>query len=118
MANIGFFFATGLFLVKIGSMEMSTDFQIPDFNRPLDSTERLSRLPQGRTVKRIVLRSLADSVNQRGLIALRNTWAYPDCYHVGIFEEALTQYNCQGQVKVAVRSMCDVDFEITWSDGV
>ena len=59
---------------------------------------------------------LVDLKDRCGVVALRDTWAYPECYHAGIFQEALRQYNCTGEIKVAVHSMCDVDLEISWAE--
>ena len=50
----------------------------------------------------------------RRVVALRDIWSYPDCYHVGLFEAAMSDYGHTGIVKVRSISLTDVDLEVTW----
>ena len=50
----------------------------------------------------------------RAVIALRNTWAFPEVYQVGVFEGAMRGFDESGEVRVAVHSACDVDIEMRW----
>jgi uncharacterized protein (TIGR02265 family) len=58
--------------------------------------------------------SLVERTGTRGVVQLRDLWSFPDTYQVGVFEGALIAVGLRGEVKVRVRSACDVDFEVTW----
>jgi uncharacterized protein (TIGR02265 family) len=58
---------------------------------------------------------LAHSGPNEAVVELRDIWAYPDCYHPGLFEAALDDYETQGLVLVRRLSLCDVDVGIQWT---
>lgn len=50
------------------------------------------------------------------VIRIRKAWAFPDCYHVGILEEAMQTFRIEGQVTVYLRSFADADLRVVWKD--
>lgn len=48
------------------------------------------------------------------VLRLSGVWNFPDCYHVGVFEGAMQQYQKAGEIKLALRSASEVDYLISW----
>jgi len=55
---------------------------------------------------------LTSSQESLAVIEIRNAWTFPDCYHVGIFEGAVTSYGRHGMVTIREHSPCDVDLQV------
>ena len=53
--------------------------------------------------------------DHRAIISLRNTWIFPDAYHVGIFEGAIREFGKHGVVMVRQLSMSDVDLKLEYT---
>ncbi|MBN1960148.1 MAG: DUF2378 family protein [Deltaproteobacteria bacterium] len=49
------------------------------------------------------------------IIHLRGVWNLPECYHVGVFEQALTDYRRQGEVTIKQHSLDEVEYKLIWS---
>jgi uncharacterized protein (TIGR02265 family) len=58
---------------------------------------------------------LADRGPNRARVELRQIWAFPDSYHVGVFEGVMEVLHLKGEIKVRLISPCDADFELTWA---
>lgn len=50
----------------------------------------------------------------RAVVQLRDVWAFPDAYQIGIYEGGLTAFRLEGEVRIRLLSPCDADLEITW----
>jgi uncharacterized protein (TIGR02265 family) len=50
----------------------------------------------------------------RAIIHLRDVWAFPDAYQVGIYEGGLDVFGLEGEVRVRLLSSCDADLEVRW----
>jgi uncharacterized protein (TIGR02265 family) len=48
------------------------------------------------------------------ILELRGVWSFPDAYNVGVHEGALEAFGQDGEVRVRVHSISDVDLEIRW----
>lgn len=48
------------------------------------------------------------------ILELRGVWSYPDAYNVGVHEGALEAFGQDGEVRVRVHTISDVDLEIRW----
>jgi uncharacterized protein (TIGR02265 family) len=59
---------------------------------------------------------VVQSKRGEAVLELRGMWAYPDCYHVGVFEAALDDYGKNGRVRVRRHTLCDVDLKLEWTD--
>lgn len=51
------------------------------------------------------------------VIALRGIWNFPDSYHLGVFEGAISQYGKAGEIWVRVHGLADVDLQIRLNDA-
>jgi uncharacterized protein (TIGR02265 family) len=51
---------------------------------------------------------------RRVILALRHVWDVPEASQVGVFEGGLESFGLDGQVRVRVRSLSDVDLELSW----
>lgn len=79
------------------------------FDGALPLVTRAYAMVSGTSVK-LTLRS-----SQEAVIELRDIWTYPDCYHVGLFEAALDEYETCGSVLIRRLSLCDVDIGVRWT---
>lgn len=50
------------------------------------------------------------------LVQLRDVWAFASCLQVGIWEGSMEMCRSPGEIKIVEHSLCDVDFDITWSE--
>jgi len=48
------------------------------------------------------------------VVHLRGVWNLPDCYHVGVFEEALDDYHRHGEILVRENRPDDVELKLCW----
>lgn len=48
------------------------------------------------------------------ILELRDVWGWPDAYNVGVHEGAIEEWGLEGDIRVRVHSMCDVDLRIEW----
>ncbi|MCK5690096.1 DUF2378 family protein [Myxococcota bacterium] len=48
------------------------------------------------------------------ILSVRHSWAFPDAYHVGIFEAAMEDCGVKGHVKVKYIDFSNLDMQITW----
>jgi hypothetical protein len=58
--------------------------------------------------------TLEDEQPSSAVVHLRGVWNFPDCYHVGVFEEAAVDYGRQAEILVRVNSPEDVELKLTW----
>jgi len=49
------------------------------------------------------------------LLELRHMWTFADAYQVGVFEGAMRSYRRQGEVRVLVRGVSEVDLWLGWA---
>lgn len=50
----------------------------------------------------------------RAVIRLRNVWDFVESFELGALEGGIDCFGVQADVKVAVLSECDADYEVTW----
>jgi len=58
--------------------------------------------------------TLEDEQPSSAVVHLRGVWNFPDCYHVGVFEEAAVDYGRKAEILVRVNSPEDVELKLTW----
>jgi uncharacterized protein (TIGR02265 family) len=49
------------------------------------------------------------------IVHLRGVWNVPECYHVGVFEEALADYKRRGLITIRQHALDDVELKLVWS---
>ncbi len=48
------------------------------------------------------------------IIHLRGVWNLPECYHIGVFEGALTDYRKEGEVLLRQHAIDDAELRMVW----
>ena len=47
-------------------------------------------------------------------VELRDLWAFPDCFQIGVWEGGMHVCRARGTIKVRTLGRADIDFDIAW----